>query len=225
MTFEHFLKRHNSPASIQSPAPSSSPAGFHTEAAGHVAGNLVAPVARAQPVERDQASELRELALLEQIESPAPEHSPRSIAAAQATVDAIENEVTLEQIQAAWVLRDWIMSQAKAISAAFDERALAWILHNKQEPTLGAIKLYAGFPKTTKCPDQRGAVKSILEEKGGDVDAICDCMGADALKYGAVEKLAPATYAKFFKVERKARLTEGKAPGPILLVTNTEFAK
>lgn len=95
----------------------------------------------------------------------------------------------------------------------------------------GAIKngdiLYrVGYPPTTKCVNLAGAVEAVLTTVGGDFEAFCAHLSANALKHGQCSKtLPPEKYAELFQTDRKAELQADEATPRRLSKTNLAFCR
>ena len=94
------------------------------------------------------------------------------------------------------------------------------------EPILIGETLYKiGTPKQTKCRNNAEALRTILEL--GGPEAVEQCLGSNAWKYGTVEKLEcmdAMTFARLFEVTYPEKLQEGK-PTKKLMKLNTNFIK
>jgi hypothetical protein len=116
------------------------------------------------------------------------------------------------------------MERGRQLKEQLDERMLEYLEANGGEVSIGTVKYWIGFPKTTKCLDVRAAVEALLEATGGDMDAFCACLSSNALKYGACKEPLGDKWGLHFVVELKPKIENDK-PKKDLQRMDTKFVR
>lgn len=125
-----------------------------------------------------------------------------------------------------------ILSQLAGMKAAIrqaevtiKQRMLDIILDTGRDITIGTVRYYAGHPVETKCLDIKGTLIALLEETGGDMERLAECLCSEPFKPATTLKMLPENAGKMlFKKKPKPKLLEGK-PQKQLMEFDSRFVR
>jgi hypothetical protein len=119
---------------------------------------------------------------------------------------------------------DDAIRRAKELKAELEATLLEWIPANGGELIIGDVRYYVGPDKKVKCRSISATVTALMEISGGDYDAFCECLSANAIKPGAARKLLADKFDEFFETTETLDLKTGK-PLKKVQAINTRFLR
>jgi hypothetical protein len=148
-------------------------------------------------------------------------------------IDAIESDVTAlaerDDLTAdeVFLLREklsGVIKRAKDALATVDTFIVGW-LPTQPDPRffIADTEYFVAPKKKIKCRSISAAVKAIFEAAGGDEQAFCDTLSANAIKYGEARKLLGDDFEKYFETQIEMGLDH--KPVKELKSINTRFLK
>lgn len=163
------------------------------------------------------------------------ESQPSTEASIIESLALAEPDAAMEYMISTRMKIDAFLKRAKEFKEQIDAAFIAWMQQNKKdiEYTVdgngNAIRFYLGFPKIKKCRDVGKALQVLLEQSGGDWDAVVMCLSSNAIKPGAVgsfleDKGLTDKFEELFEVTERVTLEEGK-PKKQLMTVDTRFLK
>jgi hypothetical protein len=76
--------------------------------------------------------------------------------------------------------------------------------------TVGDVRYYAAYTKTTKCLDNSECAEAMLQATNGHLAAFCACLAAGAWLPGACKKVLPAEeFLRLFETTERRILRDG----------------
>lgn len=92
------------------------------------------------------------------------------------------------------------------------------------ETAEGPKRLYVTVDKVTKCNSPAETLAGMLDNTGGDLDAVARCLSSGAWKPGACRGVLGGEWRRHFTVEERKSLKEGSARKVLRLARNAKEA-
>src|SRR4051812_45324984 len=149
-------------------------------------------------------------------------------------IDAIESDVTAlaehddltaDDLCLLLTRLDGIAKRTRGAKAQLESFLLTWLpTQPVKELQIGEVRYYVGPKTKEKCRNVPAAVTALYEATGGDYEAFCDCLSANAIKYGAAKKVLGEKYHDFFETITELDILTGK-PAKALKTVNENFLR
>jgi hypothetical protein len=149
-------------------------------------------------------------------------------------IDAIESDVTAlaerddltaDDLCLLLTKLDGIAKRTRDAKAQLENFLLTWLpTQPVKELQIGEVRYYVGPKSKEKCRNVPAAVTALYEATGGDYEAFCDCLSANALKHGACRKVLGDAYADHFETTTELDILTGK-PAKALKQVNANFLR
>lgn len=139
-------------------------------------------------------------------------------------ISNIENPLaTRDEVLTALNIVARLKELAKELGEQAERAAIEWINVNG-EIVDGDMRFYVAPNKTHKCKDTKGVLAALLEESGGDLDAVAECFASGAWKPGETKKRLGDRANQFFETVETPDLKTGVAK-PRVQKVNTAFQR
>lgn len=121
-------------------------------------------------------------------------------------IDVLPAQLSHDEVLHWLLLATTLLQRAKEVKQRVDAEAIAWIGRHgalKNGPTVYNVVKH----RQVRCSNAVECIELLLQACGGDLDALCGYLRADAFRYGACSDiLPPQQFRKVFKEEWKDRL-------------------
>ena len=119
-----------------------------------------------------------------------------------------------------------LVKQAREDVKTGEQAVMAWMKANgiTDLEVSEDIRYYVGTVKRTKILDLRATAEAILDATGGDLDAFCEALSANAIKPGHAKKLLGKAWGDHFDVTEELDLKTGK-PKKALKLADKRYLK
>lgn len=116
---------------------------------------------------------------------------------------------------------EWLKKTAAELLSQVDAAMQAHIEATGRDIIDGDIRWYVGPKNTVKCKDVKGAVQWFY---ANNLDALEECLSANAFKHGACKEPMGDAWGQFFTVDDSNTLKDGKATKKLQQM-NTKFLR